>query len=88
MKYRTLETSYLVEALINDDRFVGWESAKALEVIADTVSATALVETLMDEDVGVRLLDSEALISLKKDAIERHIFPFRVIARFQPAGRR
>ena len=67
--YEKLATPYLVEALKNDDRFVRWESAKALEVIADSASATALVETLMDEDAGVRWLASEALIAIKKAAI-------------------
>ena len=70
VRYRTLATPYLAEALKNDDRFVRWESAKALVAIADPASAMALVETLMDEDVGVRWLASEALIALGDAAIE------------------
>lgn len=70
VRYRTLATPYLVEALKNNDRIVRWESAKALEAIADPTSAMALVETLMDDDTGVRWLASEALIALGEDAIK------------------
>ena len=65
-----MATPYLVESLKNDDRFVRWESAKALVAIADPEAATALVETLMDEDAGIRWLASEALIALGSAAIE------------------
>jgi len=70
VKYRTLATPNLVEALKSEDHFVRWESAKALGMLADPTAAVALVETLMDDDTGVRWLASEALIALGDAAME------------------
>ena len=59
-------TRSLVNALIDPRTHVRWEAAKALQAIADPVSAPALVHALDDEDEDVRWVAAEGLIALDK----------------------
>lgn len=59
-------TRAVVTALIDPRTHVRWEAAKALEAIADPVSAPALMHALEDEDEDVRWVAAEGLIRLNK----------------------
>lgn len=62
-------TSELLTALADPRVQVRWEAAKALAEIADPRSADTLVETLRDEDFGVRWLAAEGLIRLGRKGL-------------------
>jgi len=53
-------------ALIDPRTHVRWEAAKALQAIADPVSAPALLHALEDENEDVRWVAAEGLIALGK----------------------
>jgi HEAT repeat protein len=59
----------LIKELSNPDREVRWEVVKTLGAINDRGSAEALVEMLMDDDIGVRWAAMEALIRLNQAAL-------------------
>ncbi len=58
-------TRALVAALIDTRSHVRWEAAKALQAIADPITAAALMNALDDEDEDVRWVAAEALIALR-----------------------
>lgn len=62
-------TADLLAALADPRVQVRWEATKALAEIADPESAEALVQTLRDEDFGVRWLASEGLIRLGREGL-------------------
>jgi len=52
------------------DRQTRWEAIEVLAHIRDPKAAPVLIETLQDEDVGIRWAASNALIGLKRAAIK------------------
>jgi HEAT repeat protein len=60
----------LVRALLDPDKRVRWEAAKALSFIHDPAAAPALVLALGDDHFGTRWLAAEGLIALGRDALE------------------
>jgi hypothetical protein len=60
----------LIELLKNKNTQYRWESARALAMIKSPSAATALVETLEDDDHDVRWAAMEALIALGRDGLE------------------
>jgi HEAT repeat protein len=59
----------LIECLYDPREHVRWEAAKTLEIIADPLTASALVTALEDENKDVRWVAGEALVALKDAAI-------------------
>lgn len=59
----------LAATLQSRDRQVRWEAAKALRCLCDPESASALVEALGDERIGVRWLAAEGLIALEHEGL-------------------
>jgi len=62
-------TRELVLALIDPRMQVRWEAAKALQAIADPLSAAALMHALDDEDEDVRWVAAEGLIALGRTGL-------------------
>jgi HEAT repeat protein len=60
----------LVQELSSSKYQVRWEVTKALGQIADKSAAEALVKALEDAEFDVRWLAAEALIKVKRDALE------------------
>ena len=59
---------YLVKALRSKKNWAHWEAAKALSQIGDPDAAVALIETLEDDEFGLRWLAAEGLIYVGKPA--------------------
>jgi HEAT repeat protein len=59
----------LIRRLSDRREHVRWEAAKALEQIADPLSATPLAEALGDESVHVRWVIAEGLIALRHEGV-------------------
>jgi HEAT repeat protein len=70
---------YLIKALQSGGERVRWEATKALAEIRDPWAAPALVQTLEDDEAGIRWLAATGLISLGRaslrpllEALEKH----------------
>jgi len=59
----------LLQALGSHKKQLRWEAAKALKEIGNPEAARALVETLEDEESGIRWLAAEGLIALKREGL-------------------
>ena len=70
VRYGTVVSPYLREALEHEDDHVRWEAAKALAAIRDPIAIPVLVGALMDERSEVRWLAGEALIAMGERAIK------------------
>ena len=62
-------TRALVIELSDPRRRVRWEAAKALAVIADPISAPALVDALDDDDDDVRWIAAEGLVAMGREGL-------------------
>lgn len=60
----------LIRALKYPSDQIRWESAKTLGEIKDPAAAEPLVESLEDQDVGVRWVAMDSLIALERNCIE------------------
>ena len=69
IRFGKAATPYLIDGLASKNRHVRWEIAKAFGVIKDPLAASALVETLNDEDHTISWLAAEALIAIDSQSI-------------------
>lgn len=60
----------LIYAVANVKGHARWEAIEALGSIGDPEAANILVDTLIDEDLGIRWAASNALIKLDRAAVE------------------
>lgn len=66
----SLAVGPLIEAIGDPNIHRRWEATKALSAIGDARAASCLVQTLEDEDPGVRWAAGNGLIDLGEDCLE------------------